>query len=182
MFDPFGLGERRGNRHKGRQRDGNGKKEAGTTVATEDDSNYYAVLGVANPEGWTGEELATLYRRACREYHPDKHPASEEHAQQFKRLQEAYAVLGDTQRRAMYDRWLTSGLTDSVSWDQWERHLMVSHWRGESPKPKALDGTLLPESREDVQPTPQLEEGDSPGQQEGIDQKELRKMFRTYQI
>lgn len=176
MTDPFGLGEGRGSRYGGRGGDEHGGQGAETTATVNDAdyADYYAVLGVTAPKSWTGEELATLYRRACREHHPDKHPQSQEHTQQFERLQEAYAVLGDSSRRAMYDRWLASGLTDSVSWNQWERHLMASHWRGESPEPKALQGTFLPEPTDGTQP--------SRWRRETMDQEELKKLFRTYRL
>ena len=43
------------------------------------------------------------YRRRALELHPDRHGGSAEKEAQFKRLQEAYSVLGDAARRRRYD-------------------------------------------------------------------------------
>lgn len=136
------------------------------------DVDFYAVLGVANPEGWTDKALASLYRRACREHHPDRHPEGREHARHFQRLQEAYAVIGDPRRRAVYDRWLGSGLTKLVSWEQWEGRPTVSHWRAEVREPRALEGAEQPEGATRQTPWEEMA-----GQEE-----ELRRRFKNYQL
>jgi curved DNA-binding protein CbpA len=60
----------------------------------------YIVLGVARQA--TGEEIARAYRRAARASHPDSgDPGSTE---QFQAVSDAYEVLRDPRRRALYDR------------------------------------------------------------------------------
>lgn len=63
--------------------------------------DYYDVLGVqrnASPE-----ELKKAFRRLARQYHPDVNNEPDAETK-FKEINEAYEVLSDSQKRAMYDR------------------------------------------------------------------------------
>jgi molecular chaperone DnaJ len=64
-------------------------------------------LGVARNA--SPEELKAAFRKLARQHHPDvnKSPDAEE---QFKEINEAYAVLSDADRRAAYDRYGHEGL------------------------------------------------------------------------
>lgn len=59
------------------------------------------MLGV--PKDADPDEIRRAYRRLARQYHPDvnKEPDA---AEKFKEINEAHAVLSDTQKRAEYDR------------------------------------------------------------------------------
>jgi curved DNA-binding protein len=72
----------------------------------------YQVLGV--PRTATTEELRSAYRALARRYHPDvnKDCAAE---QRFKDLSQAYAILSDPQRRALFDEFGEASL--SVQFD-----------------------------------------------------------------
>lgn len=63
--------------------------------------DYYDVLGV--PRNASDEEIKKAYRKLARRLHPDvnKEPDAEE---KFKEINEAYAVLGDPERRQQYDQ------------------------------------------------------------------------------
>ena len=70
--------------------------------------DYYEVLGVAKTA--TDEELKKAYRKLAKQYHPDANPNNREEAEaKFKELNEAYEVLSDKQKRAMYDQFGHSG-------------------------------------------------------------------------
>jgi curved DNA-binding protein CbpA len=64
--------------------------------------DYYLILGIG--EDATPAEVRSAYRRAARSHHPDLNPGDVGAADRFKRIQEAYDVLGDPARRATYRR------------------------------------------------------------------------------
>jgi molecular chaperone DnaJ len=64
-------------------------------------NDYYADLGVSREASAT--EIKTAYRRMARKLHPDVNPGPEAE-EQFKRVSQAYDVLGDENKRAAYDR------------------------------------------------------------------------------
>lgn len=66
----------------------------------ETSAEYYNVLRV--PIDATAEEIRAAYFAATRVYHPDVNP-SPEARQTFIRIQEAYEVLSNPQKRATYD-------------------------------------------------------------------------------
>jgi curved DNA-binding protein CbpA len=63
--------------------------------------DYYAVLGVTRAA--SPDEIRGAYRRAARASHPDLHPDDATAGARFKRVQLAYEVLDDPERRAVYD-------------------------------------------------------------------------------
>ncbi len=71
--------------------------------------DYYEVLGV--DRNATQEELKAAYRRAALRYHPDRNPGDKEAEERFKEAAEAYSVLSDPQKRALYDRYGHEGLS-----------------------------------------------------------------------
>ncbi|HEY6410024.1 MAG TPA: J domain-containing protein, partial [Ktedonobacteraceae bacterium] len=69
--------------------------------------NFYAILGV--PIDADGETLKRAYRQLARRYHPDV--AGPEAAVQMKRINRAYDVLSDPEKRLNYDT-ITGGIID----------------------------------------------------------------------
>src|SRR3990172_5118450 len=64
--------------------------------------DYYEVLGLARDA--SEEEIKKAFRKLAFQCHPDhNHQAGAE--DQFKELNEAYAVLSDSEKRAAYDRY-----------------------------------------------------------------------------
>lgn len=71
-------------------------------MATEQQKrDYYDVLSVAR--GATADELKKAFRKLAMEFHPDRNPATGAEAR-FREVNEAYEVLSDPEKRAMYDR------------------------------------------------------------------------------
>ena len=67
-----------------------------------DKQDYYQMLGIGRKA--TQEEIRKLYRRLARKYHPDVNPGDKRAEERFKKITEAYEVLGDAKKRQMYDR------------------------------------------------------------------------------
>ncbi len=64
--------------------------------------DHYEVLGLG--KGATPEEIKAAFRKLASQHHPDRNPDDPKAATRFKELNASYQVLGDPQRRAMYDR------------------------------------------------------------------------------
>jgi WD40 repeat protein len=69
--------------------------------------NYYTMLGV--PADADSDSIKRAYRQLARRFHPDL--AGPESALQMKRINRAYAVLGDPEKREHYDT-IMGGVVD----------------------------------------------------------------------
>jgi len=65
--------------------------------------DYYSVLGV--PRSAKEPEIKKAYRRMARKNHPDVNPGDKSAEERFKKIQEAYDVLSDSKKRAIYDQY-----------------------------------------------------------------------------
>ncbi|NLL89976.1 MAG: J domain-containing protein [Dehalococcoidales bacterium] len=64
--------------------------------------NYYEILGI--PETADQQQIKSAFRKLAFQYHPDKNPGNEKAAEaKFKEINEAFAVLGDEEKRKQYD-------------------------------------------------------------------------------
>lgn len=63
--------------------------------------DYYQVLGVARDA--SQEEIKKAYRKLAMKYHPDRNPGDAEAEKKIKEVNEAYAVLGDEEKRRDHD-------------------------------------------------------------------------------
>jgi molecular chaperone DnaJ len=70
--------------------------------------DYYEVLGVSRNA--STDEIKKAYRQLALKYHPDRNQGSSEAEEKFKEASEAYSVLGDKEKRQMYDRFGFDGL------------------------------------------------------------------------
>lgn len=89
------------------------------------DKNLYEVLGVDREAN--DETLRKAYRELARKWHPDRYPkgkAQEQAEEKMKEINEAYGILSDKDKRAMYD------LQNPVSGNVYE------HYAQKQPKSK----------------------------------------------
>lgn len=75
--------------------------------------DYYDVLGVARNA--SEQEIKSAYRKLAFKYHPDRNPGSKEAEERFKEAAEAYAVLADSDKRHLYDRFGHAGLGSAAT-------------------------------------------------------------------
>jgi DnaJ-class molecular chaperone len=64
--------------------------------------DYYQILGV--PKNAAEKDIKSAYRKLAKKWHPDANPGNQKEAEdKFKAIQEAYEVLGDSDKRRKYD-------------------------------------------------------------------------------
>ena len=63
--------------------------------------DLYKILEVSSSA--SQEEIRKSYRKLARKYHPDSNPNDKNASDRFKEIAEAYAVLGDEDKRTEYD-------------------------------------------------------------------------------
>ncbi|KAL4066932.1 hypothetical protein V8B97DRAFT_346704 [Scleroderma yunnanense] len=71
-------------------------------------ADYYKILGV--PRSATEDDIKKAYKKMALKWHPDRNKGSEEASQKFKEISEAFEVLSDKNKRAIYDQVGEEGL------------------------------------------------------------------------
>ena len=66
-------------------------------------TDYYSVLGVSRNA--SDKQIKQAYRKMARKYHPDVNSGDKAAEDTFKKVNEAYEVLSDPEKRKKYDRY-----------------------------------------------------------------------------
>jgi DnaJ-class molecular chaperone len=92
-------------------------------ATTSESKNYYEILQIS--KGSTVVEIKKAYRKLAMKWHPDKNPEiADEAAKKFQEIGEAYDVLSDHEKRAIYDRYGYEGLRDGIP-DQCKNYFLT---------------------------------------------------------
>lgn len=68
--------------------------------------DLYEILGVKRDA--SQDDIKKAYRQLVKQYHPDAHPGDKEVEEKFKKINAAYSVLSDPDKRARYDQFGTT--------------------------------------------------------------------------
>jgi len=63
--------------------------------------DYYNALGI-RPDS-SAQEIKKVYRKLAMQYHPDRNGGNPESEKRIKEINEAYQILGDEEKRRLYD-------------------------------------------------------------------------------
>jgi|ERR1043166_2976248 DnaJ-class molecular chaperone len=84
----------------------------------------YEVLGVGRTAN--EDDIKSAYRKLAKQFHPDLNPGKKDVEQKFKEVNAAYDILGDTEKRARYDR----GEVDSEGHERARQSGSYQRYRG----------------------------------------------------
>ncbi|MBL7151732.1 MAG: molecular chaperone DnaJ [Candidatus Omnitrophica bacterium] len=79
--------------------------------------DYYEILAIKKNASL--DEIRKAYREAALKNHPDRvpHEQKKEAEERFKEISEAYAVLSDSNKRALYDQYGHSGIDQKYAYE-----------------------------------------------------------------
>jgi molecular chaperone DnaJ len=75
--------------------------------------DYYEILGITRSA--TDVEIKSAYRKLAMKFHPDRNPGNQVAEEKFKEAAEAYAILADSEKRSLYDRFGHAGVSASAA-------------------------------------------------------------------
>ena len=92
--------------------------------------DYYKIMGL--DESATPELIKKTYRTLSFKYHPDRNPDSLQAAHDMKELNEAYSMLSNPVKRALYDAERRPrapiGMTVTVNWGGYSSTTTSAGW------------------------------------------------------
>ncbi|XP_057438708.1 chaperone protein dnaJ 6-like [Lotus japonicus] len=71
-------------------------------IEAQNETSLYQVLGVERTA--TQQEIKKAYHKLALRLHPDKNPDDQEAKEKFQQLQKVISILGDEEKRAVYDQ------------------------------------------------------------------------------
>jgi curved DNA-binding protein len=87
--------------------------------------DYYKIMGVSRSA--SAEEIQKSYRKLAAKYHPDMNPDDDQAKRRFQELQKAYEVLGDPEKRKMYDQFGPG--FEQMGWISRRTHRRRGRWK-----------------------------------------------------
>lgn len=70
--------------------------------------DYYEILEITRNSDT--HEIKKAYRKLALKYHPDRNQGDKEAEEKFKKINEAYQILGDEEKRTLYDKYGKAGV------------------------------------------------------------------------
>ena len=98
--------------------------------------DYYKVLDL--PRTATEADVKKAYRRLAMKYHPDRNPGDKDAEEKFKEAKEAYEVLCESEKRAIYDQHGHAGIDASRQGESSDLKYAVLAQRIESAGPTEI--------------------------------------------
>jgi molecular chaperone DnaJ len=80
------------------------------------EKDLYAALGVTRTA--SNAEIKKSYRKLARKHHPDVNPGNKAAEERFKEVSEAHDILGDPEKRKLYDEFGMAGVQSGFDADQ----------------------------------------------------------------
>ncbi len=77
--------------------------------------DYYKVMELTNEA--TADEVKKAYRRLAMKYHPDRNQNNPDCEERLKEVNEAYQILGDGEKRRLYDFLYQRASEDPLTYD-----------------------------------------------------------------
>lgn len=90
--------------------------------------DYYEVLGIS--KGADEKEIKHAYRKLAKKYHPDTNPEDQYAEQQFKEVTEAYNVLGDPEKKKLYDQYGFAAFDENMGTGGYQDPHGYGNWSG----------------------------------------------------
>ena len=92
------------------------------------EKNYYSILGIDKTAD--DKKIKQAYRKLAKKYHPDTNAGNAEADRKFKEVSEAYEVLSDAKKRALYDKYGCMGLQEGFDAAAYEAYRNAQQGRG----------------------------------------------------
>ena len=92
------------------------------------EKDYYKILGVERTAD--EKEIKRAFRKLAKQYHPDTNQGNRNAEQRFKEVNEAYDVLGNPEKKALYDKYGEMGLQEGFDPKAYEAYQKGGFGRG----------------------------------------------------